>query len=87
MAPRFNPGDLIACKYVHNKDLILYGEAYLCVISYEGDLYETVKIIRKHSDPSYVVLKPVNPVFDETVVPLSSIKDLYIIKGRIERNL
>lgn len=85
MVPRYNPGDVIACKKVTNKNLILYGETYLCMIAIDGDFYETIKILRKHSDPAQIILQPTNPAFDDSVVSINSIIDLYIIKGKIER--
>jgi len=87
MSPKYNSGDVIACKKVQNKRLILYGETYLCMILMDGDFYETIKILRKNDDPSFITLKPINPDFDETTIPMDSIIDLYIIKGKIERNL
>lgn len=88
MSPKYTSADTIACKKIINKNYILYGEAYLCVIALDGDFYETIKILRKHnSDPSKIILKPANPAFDETTIPLDSILELYIIKGKIERNI
>lgn len=88
MSPRYNPGDIVACKKIHSKNLIQYGESYLCVIVIDGDFYETVKVLRKNtSDPSSVILKPFNEAFDETIIPVDSIRELYIIKGKIERNI
>lgn len=88
MSPRYNPGDIIACKKIINKNYILYGETYLCMISIDGDFYETIKTLRKHStDPSKIILRPSNPEFDETTVPIDSILELYLIKGKIERNI
>lgn len=87
MSPCYNPGDLIACKRVLNKNLILYGESYLCIIDSGGDFYETLKILRRSSDPEHIILKPINPLFDETTIHINDITQLYIIKGKIERSL
>lgn len=87
MFPRYSAGDIIACKYVNDKGIILYGEVYFCVVSINNDVYETVKTLRKHPDPDYIILRPINPKYDETVIPIQSIRDLYIIKGKIEQNL
>lgn len=88
MSPRYNPGDIIACKRIINKNYILYGETYLCIISLDGDFYETIKTLRKHTtDPSKIILRPSNPEFDETAIPINSILELYLIKGKIERNV
>ena len=87
MCPRYNPGDIVACKKIQNKRLILYGEPYLCMIGMDGDFYETIKILRKNTQAGLITLKPLNPDFDETTILIDSILDLYIIKGKIERNL
>lgn len=88
MCPKFNPGDVIACKRVISKELILYGESYLCMIKIDSNFYETIKVLRRHADrPDMIILKPINTNFDESIIPIDSIVDLYIIKGKIERNI
>lgn len=87
MSPRYNPGDIVACKKVNNKNVILYGESYLCMIALDGDFYETIKVLRRNSEVGMITLKPYNDSFDETTVPIDAIKDLYLIKGKIERNI
>lgn len=87
MSPRYNPGDLVACKRVRNRNIILYGESYLCMISLDGDFYETIKILRRNATPGMITLMPCNAAFDQTDVPIDAIKDLYLIKGKIERNI
>ncbi|MFI3286981.1 MAG: S24 family peptidase [Rikenellaceae bacterium] len=85
MAPRFNPGDTVACKAVKSHSNILYGHSYLCVVSNEGETYETLQILRKTDNESEVALTPLNPAFDSVVIPLSSIVELYLVCGKIER--
>lgn len=88
MSPRYNPGDIVACQKVENREILLFGEPYLCFINNGKDLYETIRILRRDTnDNSSVVLKPLNPNFDESTVGLKEIVDLYIIKGKIERNI
>ncbi|MEG2479941.1 MAG: S24 family peptidase, partial [Mucinivorans sp.] len=87
MSPRYNSGDVVACKRIQDKRVIMYGETYLCVIKIEADFYETIKMLRKNVDPSMITLKPLNPEFDETVVPLDSILELYMVKGKVERSM
>lgn len=88
MCPKFNPGDVVACKRIISKEMILYGESYLCMVKIDSDFYETIKVLRYNkTNPGYIILKPLNPNFDESVIPIDSIIDLYIIKGKIERNI
>ncbi|MFI3294866.1 MAG: S24 family peptidase [Rikenellaceae bacterium] len=86
MTPRYNPGDIVACQRIHNKKVIMYGEAYLCMIQSGADYYETVKILRRNPNPAMITLRPVNPNFDETTISINDILQLYIIRGKIERN-
>lgn len=85
MSPKFNPGDTVACKSVKSLANILFGHSYLCVVSNEGESYETLQIIRKAEGEGEVILTPLNPAFDSVVVPLSSIVELYLVCGKIER--
>ncbi len=87
MSPRYNPGDIVACQRVYSKDIIMYGEAYLCMIKNGADYYETVKILRRSDSPELITLKSINPEFDDTTIPLDNIIQLYIIRGKIERNI
>lgn len=87
MCPKFNPGDVVACRRIAHKELILYGESYLCMIKIDSDFYETIKVLRRHITPGLIILKPLNPNFDESVIDIDSITDLYLIKGKIERNI
>lgn len=87
MAPRYNTGDIIACKRVQNKRNILFGQTYLCLISYEGDFNEVIRVLRCHEDHDKVVLMPINTSYDPMTIPLSAIVELYLIKGKIERSV
>ena len=86
MAPRFNPGDMVACKRIQ-KEHILWGEAYLCLMEQNDERYETIRILRHSPNDGAAILTPCNEAFDPTVAPLSAIRELYLIKGKIERNL
>lgn len=87
MAPRYNTGDIVACKRVQNKRNILFGQTYLCLISYEGDFNEVIRVLRRDDDPDKVVLMPINTSYDPMTIPLSAIVELYLIKGKIERSI
>lgn len=87
MSPRYNPGDIIACEKIHNKKMIMYGEVYLCMIKSDADYYETIKVLRKNPNPAMITLKPLNSDYDEMTIPLDNIVQLFIIRGKIERNI
>lgn len=87
MAPRYNTGDIVACKRVQNKRNILFGQTYLCLISHEGDFYEVIRVLRHHEEEDKVILMPFNTSFDPMTIPTSAIVELYMIHGRIERSI
>lgn len=87
MSPRYNTGDIVACKRVQSKSNILFGQSYLCLISSDGDFFEVIRILRRHENEEMVTLMPLNASFDATTVALSSIVELYAIHGKIERNI
>lgn len=86
MSPRYNSSDMVACKRA-TKEHIQWGEAYWCLMELNGDRYETIRILRQSTIDGSVALTPCNEAFDPTVVSLSAIRELYVIKGKIERNL
>lgn len=82
MAPKFKNGDVIAVKEINNKDIILYGEAYLVIT----DEYRVVKIIRKHQDQDKIILMSENPEYDPVEICRDEVRKLYLVKGKIEIN-
>lgn len=87
MSPRYNAGDIVACRRVQNRKNILFGQSYLCLLSIEGDFIETLRVLRKPDDPLMVTLMPLNLTYDSSVVALSSIVDMFVICGKIERSI
>ncbi len=85
MLPRYNAGDIVACKRVNNKYNIIYGQTYLCLISQQGDVYETIRTLRKAENNDCVVAIAMNEAYDSVTVSFDSILELYLIYGKIER--
>jgi SOS-response transcriptional repressor LexA len=81
MYPRYRSGDIVVCKHIQDKNLIMHGEPYV-VITPD---YCVVKYLNPHpSDNNKVVLKSENPKFAPSTVSKKEILQLYIIKGKIE---
>ncbi len=80
MYPEYKNGDIIAIKEAPTTHFV-YGETHL-IITREG--YRTVKKIRKHKDDSKIILKPVNPNYDEEELDKSAIVKLYLVKGQFK---
>lgn|SRR5690606_10275134 len=87
MYPRFVNGEIIAVKEVPNRDVILWGEAYLVATDERANGMITVKLLYPHEDASKIILRASNPAYSgDTVIDKASIIRLYIIKGKITRN-
>lgn len=82
MYPAYKNGDIIACREIKDKSVILFGEAYL-VITQE---FRTLKFIQKGSDRGTVILRSDNPKFDDVEIPRDAILKLYLVKGKITRD-
>jgi phage repressor protein C with HTH and peptisase S24 domain len=81
MYPRYRSGDIVVCKHIHDKNLIMHGEPYV-VITPD---YCVVKYVTPHpTDKNKLVLKSENPKFAPSNIPKKDILQLYIIKGKIE---
>lgn len=85
MYPLISSGEIVALKKVDNPEYIQYGEPHLIITNSESNNMRTLKIIRKHQNDEMIILKPVNPLFDEMTIPRKSILSLYIVKGKITR--
>jgi len=81
MYPRYRSGDIVVCKHIQDKNLIMHGEPYV-VITPD---YCVVKYLTPHpTDNNKVILKSENPKFAPSPVSKKDILQLYIIKGKIE---
>ena len=87
MYPKYTSGDIISIKKLPNKDVILWGEAYLVITNESANNLCTVKIIHPHKNPDKIILRASNPNYaGDTVIDKKSILELYSIKGKITRN-
>lgn len=82
MYPHYRAGNMIICKEVEDKSLILFGEVYLVIT--QG--YRTIKYLKKHDEAHMVILRSANDKYDDVEVGRDSIIKLYHVKGKIERN-
>jgi len=85
MYPVISSGEIVALKKIDNPEYIQYGEVHMVITNAESNNMRTLKIIRKHENDDLIILKPVNPSFDELVIPRRTIISLYIMKGKITR--
>lgn len=75
MSPVIDNGDYIAVREVADTSIIYWGQIYVVLL----DDYRMVKYLRRHADPSMVVLRSANPEYDDIDVPKSSIRGLFVV--------
>ena len=79
MAPVIGNGDLIAIREVRNTNLIFWGQIYVVLL----DDYRMVKYVRRHPDPSQVILRSENSRYDDIEIAKSDIRDLFLVENII----
>lgn len=82
MYPKINNGDIILCKRLHDLEVVPLGEIYLIIT----DEQRLIKYIRKADTRDHYLLVSENPKFDPFEIHRSKIRQLYLVKGRIEKN-
>lgn len=88
MYPKYASGEIIAVKEITNHEVIQWGEAYVIMTSENSNSLRTIKILHEHPDPTKIILRSSNPNFKgDTIINKKEIVSLYIIKGKITRNM
>lgn len=84
MYPKYCNGDLVGCRELKNLEIIPYGEAYLIIT---GE-HRMIKYIDSFDhDESKITLRSEHPDFKPFTIKRKDIIRLYIIKGKITRNI
>ena len=88
MYPKYASGDIIAVKEVRNLEVIQWGEAYMIVTNEEANNFKGIKILHEHPNKDKIILRSSNPNYKgDTIINKKDIVSLYIIKGKITRNM
>lgn len=74
MEPGITSGSMLAIREVQS-DTIFWGQIYVIVL----EDYRMVKIVRKHPDPSKVILHSTNPQYDDIEISRSDIRGMYLV--------
>jgi hypothetical protein len=86
MIPLLNSGDVVGVKKVDNTNVLLWGEAYLIITNANANNMRTVKLIFKHTDPSKIILRAINPAFAGDIeICKEDIIGIYLVKGKISK--
>lgn len=75
MVPRIDNGAYVAVREVKDMRNIFWGQIY--VVQLED--YRMVKFLRRHADPSKVILHSENPAYDDMDVDRKDILGLYVV--------
>lgn len=88
MYPQYAAGEIIAIKEITNYEILQWGEAYVVMTDEDSNSLRTIKLIFQHTDDTKLILRSSNPNFKgDTVVSKKNILALYLIKGKITRNI
>lgn len=77
MKPRISDGSYVQIRQVAVSGTIFWGQTYVVVL----DDYRMVKILRRHSNPSMVILHSLNPDYDDMEVLRTEIRNLFIVEA------
>lgn len=83
MYPKYCSGELVALKKIEDFEIVAFGEAYL-VVTKEQRL---LKYIRKGANKDHWLLVSENKEYEAFEVPKKKVLHLYIVKGKITKNI
>lgn len=83
MYPKYCSGEAIGLKKIEDYDVVPYGEAYLIVTKEQ----RLLKYIRKGRDKDHWLLTSENSEFEPFEIPKKKVLHLYIVKGKITKNI
>lgn len=84
MYPEYTAGDIIACRRIWEPTFIQWGHAYL-IETPQGLLLKNLEPDENSENKVYMV--SVNPKFKPILILKIELKKLWIVKGKIKRNL
>lgn len=79
MYPTLPNGCFIAIRPVSVSGTIFWGQIYVIVL----EDYSMVKMVRRHADPSMVILHSENPQYDDIEIPRTDIQALFLVESII----
>ena len=79
MSPVIRSGDYIAVRELSNLPQIFWGQIYVVIL----DDYRLVKYVRRHDDPSMVILRSENRRYDDMEIDRADIRDLMFVQNII----
>jgi phage repressor protein C with HTH and peptisase S24 domain len=84
MYPTFTNGDHVGCRHLESKKYFRYGEPYLLDIGDGGIL---LKRIFRHENPSLVILRSDNILYQDIEVERQDILHAFLVTTRLSKNV
>lgn len=81
MAPKYKPGDLLACRNVGYDTYYQWGKVHALLTCHQGIIYG--RVFEHHQNTILVRVKPENPSYPEWVIPQVEIAKVAIVVGSI----
>jgi hypothetical protein len=82
MYPKICNGDIGIFQHIKDKSVIDWGSIFLIITSER----RLLKYLRKSQKEGYVILASENKEFDDMEIPMDKILELFLYKGKIEKN-
>lgn len=83
MMPTIQDGAFVAIRPVSDLSCIFWGQIYVIVL----DDFRMVKHLRRHPDPTMVILHSANPDYDDMEIKRSKIRRLYVVETILNMKL
>lgn len=77
MSPRISNNSYIQIREINDISTIFWGSIYVVVL----EDYRMVKQVRRHADPSKVILHSLNPDYDDMEINRSQIMSMYLVES------
>lgn len=82
MVPRIQNGAYLAIRQMNPNAPIAWGQIYVVVLAD----YRVVKFVRRHPDPTKVILHSANDAYDDIEIDRSDIEGLYLVENIINHD-
>lgn len=81
MYPKYNSGDIVACKIINESKFIQWNKCHMIVTKEQGIL---IKRLRKGDDPDTILVVSDNKNYEPFVIPVNEIKGIALVVGVIK---
>ncbi len=80
MYPKYNSGDVVACRFVKEILFIQWNKTYVLDTTTQGTI---IKRLKKSTKENHIVCKSDNKDYDEFELPLSDVRNIALVVGVI----